>query len=175
MNPRQQIILNSLSPPERAQFMDLLDYLNEKATDGKGGYMAEGSVAALLNKQPPRIQAAFKAIDQFAETSRFEPFQPKLSEAERFDELGLDAEAGLTIKAALDTMHVANGLQSRLGTDKDLATEPLSMRDHIDAAFDGHAANDAVDNQLQHELSGAAEHLDRRTAIERTFNVMEKF
>ena len=136
MNTRQQIILNSLSPPEREQFMDLLAYLNEKATDGKGGYMAEGSVAQLLNKQSPRIQAAFKAIDQFAETPRFEPFQPKLSEAERFDELGLDAESGLTIKAALDTMAVSHGLQSRLGTDKDLPDTPPTMRDVMASAYD---------------------------------------
>lgn len=175
MNARQQIILNSLSPPEREQFMDILYYLNEKATDGKGGYMAEGSVAALLNKQSPRIQAAFKAIDQFAETPRFEPFQEKRSEAERFDELGLDAGAGLTIKAALDTMYVADELQNRMGGDKDLPAEPPSMKDVMSAAYDHHASNDAVDNHLNQQLNGAADHLDRRTAIERTFNVMEKF
>lgn len=136
MNARQQIIFDSLSPPEREQFSDLLIYLGEKATDGKGGYMAEGSVAALLNRQSPRIQAAFKAIDQFAETPRFEPFQPKLTEAERFDDLGLDAQAGVTIKSALDTMYVADELQNRMGNDSRLPAEPPTTRDIMSAAYD---------------------------------------
>lgn len=138
MNPRQQAIVNSLSPPEREQLAQVLEYLGEKAGPGNpSGYMGEGSIAALFNRQSPRIQVALKAIDMFAETPRFEPFQPKRSEAERFHELGLDPETSVTIKAALDAQHVASELQSRMGNDADQPdTSEPSTRELLSAAAD---------------------------------------
>ena len=142
-NARQQVIINSLSPPERLQLADLLEYLGEKATDNRGGYMPEGSVASLLNKQTPRIQAAIKAIDMFAETPRFAPFEPKLGEAERFVELGFDPQASVTIKAALDCQYVQGALEERLGRDEP-DDSPPTTREVMSEAFDLHTqgAND---------------------------------
>jgi hypothetical protein len=131
------MILASLDPGERAQFADLLDYLAEKASPSNpSGYIAEGSVQGLLNKQSPRIQQAFKAIDQFAETPRFAPYTQKQSEAERFDELGLDPASACTIKQALDANYVLSSLQDRMGTST--PDEPITLRDQLSAAADYH-------------------------------------
>lgn len=142
MSLRNQLAdhIASLNPEEFSQLRDLSDYLGEKAGRGNpSGRMAEGSIATLLNRQPPRIRQAMKMLNEVIESPREMPFQDKLSESQILDKLGLDHEAGATVKAALDYADVQQGVMSRMGTDSDRPEEPPSTRDIISAAIDFHA------------------------------------
>lgn len=130
--------LESLSPDEFKQADDISTYLAERASDPTGR-IPEGSVAKLLNRQPPRIQQAFKGMQQVIATPREMPFQPKLSEAENMAQLGLDPDTGSTVMAALDYADVQQGVMDRMGTDAGREPEPLNTRDIIGAAIDFHS------------------------------------
>ena len=127
-------LTRGLSPEDRNQLEDVIDYLGSHAAPGASGRMAEGSVAALLNKQSPAVRNAFSQISELLETPRMEPFIDKWSEAQNASAMGLDPDAAVQVKAALDGSEVASRLQGRMGTDADRPDEPPSMRDQIEAA-----------------------------------------
>lgn len=131
--------IQGLTPQEFGQLQDLSDYLGEKASPGNpNGYLAEGSVPALLNSQSPRVRQAVKGMQEVISTPREMPFAPKRSEAENLDQLGFDRHTGQVIQDVLDTSDVAAGLMSRLGTDADTPDSELTTRDVLSAAFDHH-------------------------------------
>jgi hypothetical protein len=134
-----QALLGHLNPDEQQEFMDLTAYIGEKAGRGGSGRMPEDSIGNLLNKASPRVARAFKTLSDVVETPRHHPFHEKHSEAEIFDAMGFDAEAGVMAKAAIDAQHVMGELQSKMGTDADLPDQPLTMRDNISAAVDAHS------------------------------------
>ena len=131
-----------LTDVELQEMSDLSDYLKEKAGRGSTGHLhsSECSIGEMLNKASPAVRGAFKRMSDVAESPRELPFYPKRSEAEFFDKLGLDAEAGVVAKSALDGQHVMGELQSRMGTDSDREPEPISRREQVSAAFDSAVA-----------------------------------
>ncbi len=82
----------------------------------------------------PAVRNAFSQISELLETPRMEPFIDKWSEAQNASAMGLDPDAAVQVKAALDGSEVASRLQGRMGTDADRPDEPPSMRDQIEAA-----------------------------------------
>lgn len=139
INARQQALLGAIPPDQRQQFMQLLDYLHEKALAPDGTPLAEGSVAQLLNGQTPEVRRALAAVSQFVEDKRYEPYAPKHSESDRFQQLGLDPDAGVTIKAALDSLDVNSRVIDRLGGDDSTRPpEPLTLRDMVAASVEQH-------------------------------------
>lgn len=136
LSQRQRILINSLAPADRLELADYLEYVFEKSDPKKnpGGHLPEGSLADLFNKQNPRVKAALVAMDKIIETPRFEPFMPKVSEAERLQDLGMPIEAGLTLKGASDAIDVGARLQSKMGTDRSLPPKPPTLRDHLSVA-----------------------------------------
>lgn len=88
--------------------------------------------AALYARQPPGVRAALDAIGQFASSPRFAPFED--SEAERFRQVGIHPDTGTTILAASDGLDEINGLQERMGTDRDKPRPAPTTRDHLAAA-----------------------------------------
>ena len=143
MNPAQQLILSKLNPSEQQQLMDAITYLGEKARD-PSGYLAEGSVASFINRQPPAVRNAIAHISEAMETPRGRPFLEKWSEHQNAQAFGFDPDAAVTIKSALDTSDVLQGTIDRLGgSDADHAAEldtpELSRQEQIAAAFDLHS------------------------------------
>lgn len=136
LTERQKILINSLSPADRLQLADYVEYASSMADPkiNKGGRLPEGNLANLFNRQNPRVQHAIRAMDSIIETPRFEPFQRKFSEAERLQELGMPVESGLTLKAVSDGLFVGSELQRRMKTDADLPRKPPTLRDHISRA-----------------------------------------
>lgn len=135
--------LESLSPDEFGQLSDLSAYIGEKTAHGATGQMPEGSISNLLNRQSPSTRKAISMLSEIIETPREMPFQPKKSEAEILDELGFDADSGLTVKSALDTAHVLAETIDRLGgSDGSRPAEPLTTRDILSAAYDQHSQGD---------------------------------
>jgi hypothetical protein len=133
-NPaKAQAIIDATPPELRQQLFDVLDYLDGCA---RTGHVPEGSVATFLNKQHPAIQANIRAIKEAADLPRDRPFAPKLTDVERYDSFGLNADTATMIGDALDANHVLNSLQSRMGTDAALPDQPLTTRDHIAAAME---------------------------------------
>lgn len=134
-NPAVEKILGHLSHEERQQVEDVIHYLTEKASSSDG-HIPEGSVATLLNRQPPRVREVFRLLSELVEFPRPAPFQPKMSEADHFELLGLDPEKSMTIKSALDGQEVAASLQDRMGTDATRKQDPISLREQIAAAME---------------------------------------
>ena len=94
LTERQRILINSLSPADRLELADYIEYASSMADPkiNPGGRLPEGSLADLFRRQNPRVQHALAAMDSIIETPRFEPFQRKFTEAERLEELGLPIE-----------------------------------------------------------------------------------
>ena len=135
--------IEAMNPDEFKQLSDLSAYIGEKTRAGADGSMPEGSISNLLNHQSPKTRKAINMLSEIVETPREMPFAPKRSEAEILDELGFDADSGLTVKSALDTAHVLAETIDRLGgSDGSRPAEPLTTRDILSAAYDQHSQGD---------------------------------
>jgi hypothetical protein len=137
------ILTSNMSPADQQQLQQVLEYMHERAGD-PNGYVAEGGIPALINRQSPAVRNALGQISEAMETPRNRPFTPKWSEAQNADALGLDPQTSVTIKQALDTSDVLAGTIERLGgSDADHAAElnspELSRQEQIAAAFDLHS------------------------------------
>jgi len=128
-------LLGDLSSAEQQEFIDAVDYLTEKGADGQ---VPEGSITKVLASLSPRVRNTFALLNEALDTPRVAPFATKRSEAEKAAVLGFDPEVTQQVKGRLDQETVTAGLQSRLGTDRDLPQEPLSRRDVIAAALEAH-------------------------------------
>lgn len=139
MNPQQHaawgIISAKLSPAGKQELVDLLDYMRERAYNNS---LPEGSIARLLNKQSPEIRDAMEVLSNVITHTRDRPFDEKWDEQQSAEALGLDPRAAEHLQAALDGEEVAGSLQQRMGSDRDLPVEPLTMADEISAAIDFH-------------------------------------
>lgn len=136
-------LLQGLSPDEVREFIDIVDYLGEKAgPSNPSGHLPEGSIASLLNKSSPNVRDRLRLLTDTLQTPRSMPFTDKLSEGQVADAFGLDPDAATTTLAALDMGDVIHGVQKKLGgTDADRPQEPLTMRDEIEAAMAAHGGN----------------------------------
>jgi hypothetical protein len=117
---------------------DLDDTMTYLAQAARTGY-TEGNVGKVLNGRSPEVRQVLRAIKQRMDSPRDMPYQPKLSEHEQAERLGLDPELATRINDSLDGLEVTSRLQSRLGTDADLPDEPLSRREQIATALEHHA------------------------------------
>jgi hypothetical protein len=128
-----------MSPQDQQQLADVLTYMHERASD-PSGYVGEGGIPALINRQSPAVRNALSHISEAMETPRNRPFMEKWSEAQNAHAMGLDPDTSTTIKSALDTSDVLQGTIDRLGgSDADHAAQldspELSRREAIAAAF----------------------------------------
>lgn len=170
------LLLQGLSPDEQQELIDIATYLGEKAGPGNpSGHMAEGSVAALLNRASPKVREKFMRLTEAIDTPRFQPFQPKRSEGERADEFGLDPDITQTVKSALDNQDVMASLQRRMGSDRDMPDTPPTMREVMSAAYDNTRPRLALDeggDAFLPDMTNAAEGISRREAIKRIVTTM---
>ena len=132
-------LLMGLSQEEATELQQLLTYLGQKAgPDNPTGFLAEGSVASVINRASPAVRQKMAMISDIVETPRHKPFEEKFSEAEWFRRLGADVPASLAVKGALDGQEVMSKLQQKMGTDADMPQKPLSDREILSAAYDKH-------------------------------------
>jgi hypothetical protein len=137
------VLTSNMSQQDQQQLQDVLTYMHERASD-PSGYVGEGSIPALINRQLPAVRNALAHISEAMETPRPRPFMEKFSEAQNADALGLDPQSSVTIKQALDTSDVLAGVIDRMGgSDADnadrLDSPELSRQEQIAAAFDLHS------------------------------------
>jgi hypothetical protein len=135
-------LTRGMSPADVNQLQQVLEYMHERASD-PSGYVGEGGIPALINRQSPAVRAALGHISEVMETTRNRPFTEKWSEAKNAYEMGLDPHTSTTIKQAMDTSDVLQGTIDRLGgSDAQHAAEldapELSRSEQIAAAFDLH-------------------------------------
>ena len=138
-------LVGHLTPDERRQVDDVLAYMTEKAgSDNPSGYLAEGSVASLLNKQPPRVREVFARFHGAAQTPRTMPFAEKWGERDYAEAAGLDPDVSETVLAALDGQEVTSRVIDRLGgSDADHPSdEPLTTKEILSAAYDLHEGSE---------------------------------
>jgi len=139
------LLVGHLTPDERRQVDDVLAYMSEKAGPGNpNGYLAEGSIASLLNKQPPRIRQVFALFQDAAQTPRTMPFTEKWGERDYSEAAGLDPDVSETVLAALDGQEVTSRVIDRLGgSDADHpSNEPLTTKEILSAAYDMHTESE---------------------------------
>lgn len=141
-NPNVEILLKHCNAEERQQVMDTLAYLTEVAQRPSGA-SREGSVASIINAQPPKVREVFRKLDNLMETPRIRPFDQKLTEQDHAALLGLDPDISTHIKSALDGQEVLARTMDRMGTDADRPEQELNMRDHIAAALTHHEGSTA--------------------------------
>ena len=135
------LVANTLTPDEQAQFADLLEYIQEFAGAGGSGQIPEGSIGQLLNGQPPAIRKAFGMMSEIMETPRHKPFEEKWSEADWAEAGGLDPTTATNVKAALDGQYVMAGLQKKMPPDAP-SDAPPTRREQIEAALRAHVGRD---------------------------------
>jgi len=127
-------LTQGLNPDQTQEFVDALSYLTERL-DNDQGTSPEGTSAAILNRLSPAVRQRFQMLSEFIEQPRALPFQPKRSEAQNMDALGLDAYNGGIVKDSLDGLEVSGRLQQRMGTDRQRKQEPITRREMISAAL----------------------------------------
>jgi hypothetical protein len=131
------ILTANMSHADQQQLQSVLEYMHERASD-PSGYVGEGGIPALINRQSPAVRKALGQISELMETPRNRPFMEKWSEHQNADAMGLDPQTSVTIKQALDTSDVISGTIDRLGGSDAtvLPPEEPSTRDVMSAAFD---------------------------------------
>lgn len=167
--PALRQLIRHLSPDERIELEQIADYLSEHATPGRNSKpMPEGSVARVINGASPNVRHALQTLSQTLDTPRTLPFQPKLTQEQIANTIGLDPRTTAAIKQRLEDEDIAAGLQAKMGTDaSDAWNKPLSPptdREIISAAVDAHGGT--VTQDFHPGMAGAADHRPLRDAIE---------
>lgn len=128
-------LLSPLDQSERQEFQDAVDYLTEMSGRGK---VPEGSIARILNQLSPNVRDAFNTLSELLDTPRTAPFQPKMAQGDYADVLGLDRGTTAVLKQRLEDEEITAGLQSKMGTDRDMPQPELTRREQIAAALEAH-------------------------------------
>jgi len=137
MSPLEQLT-QGLSREQMQEFADALSYLDQRLNNNMG-QSPEGSSSAILNKLSPAVRQRFQMLSEFIEQPRALPFQPKRSEAQNMDALGIDPTNGGIIKDSLDGNEVTSRVIDRLGGADRPSQSPPSLRELLAASVDAHS------------------------------------
>ena len=138
--PLLAAIVEGLTPQERQELVDAIDYMSEHSQSGQP--LPELTVSRLINQLSPNVRQRFELVSQMLETPRMRPFDPKLGNDEYAEALGADPQTLANVKRGMDDDAIAAGLQRRMGTDAqmiyDNGDKPLTLREQLRAAHKIH-------------------------------------
>ncbi len=159
--PLLEAIVEGLTPEERQELQDAIDYMAEHAHTGT----PEGSIARVVNGLSPNVRAKFELVSEMLETPRMRPFDPKMGNDEYAEALGADPQTLANVKNRLDSAAVVQGLQRRMETDASLAygqpEQPLSLKEQLAAALEAHGS----EQYFVPEMTNASAHRPMKDAV----------
>lgn len=155
--------IEQLSPSDLAQTIDLMDYLLDVAGPGnRSGFIAEGSLAQLMLRQPPAVQHIVKELQGIASTPRENPYEDKKHDFEILASFGFDARAASMVMDVLDATDVLGSTVHRMGMDDG---PQRTDRTDIEEAVEVHEPMRRLETEVNDYVANSSEGLSLKQTI----------
>ena len=150
-------LLAGLGPGERRELESLLyalDVVHQQDHAPGQFFDADGLTDAIRQMSPP-VRATLAKLNALVEVPRIAPFQPKLTQSDYANLLGLDKSTLGAVKDTIDLADASTTLISRMGSDRDTPSKPPSRRDEVADAVEQHQPHARAQTFADAELADA--------------------